>query len=119
MKLFIALILTVAVAAIAQQPSTDSLIKHTLDIVDIPPFEWNGSPDAMKPRLGIYMNYVPADSVSLMTHGVDTMRGNRIWHVSPHWSADEAGLLEGDIVLRVNGLSLRDSVYGPDDILNT
>lgn len=119
MKLFIALILTVAVAAIAQQPSTDSLIKHTLDIVDIPPFEWNGTPDAMKPRLGMYMNYVPSDSVSLMTHGVDTMRGNRIWHISPHWSADEAGLLEGDIILRVNGLSLRDSVYGPDDILNT
>ena len=55
------------------------------------------------------MNNFPADSVKLLTHGKDTIPGNRIWQVSPHLSADEAGLLRNDVILRVNGLTLKDS----------
>lgn len=120
MRTTIAILLCVlATIAAAQTPSTDSLINHTLGIVDMHPFEWEGKPDPMKPRLGFYMNYVPADSVKIMTNGAESLRGNRVWHVMPHWSADEAGLLIGDIVLYANGKTLEDSVYGPDDILNS
>jgi hypothetical protein len=99
-------------------PSTDSLIEHSLSYVDYPAFVRHDALPPMKPRLGIYMNNFPADSVRLLTHGTDTIKGNRIWHVAPHWSADNAGLMIGDVVLRVNGRTLADSVYGPDDILN-
>ena len=73
----------------------------------------------MKPRLGIYFHDFPADSVKLLTRGKDTIKGNRIWHIAPHWSADRAGLMLGDIVLRVDGRTLQDSIYGGDDVLNT
>lgn len=101
------------------QPSTDSLIEHSLRYVDYPPYVRSGAPPEMKPRLGIYFNNVPADTIKVMTGGMDTIRGSRIWHLAPHWSADAAGLMIGDIVLRVNGLTLEDSVYGADDVLNT
>jgi hypothetical protein len=65
------------------------------------------------------MNNFPADSVRLLTHGLDTIKGNRIWHVAPQGSADIGGLMIGDIILRANGQTLEDSVYGPDDVLNT
>ena len=105
-------------SAIAQI-TTDSLINHSLSYVDYPPFVRQGEPPPMKPRLGIYMHDVPADSVRIFTNGMDTIKGNRIWHVAPQWSADMAGLMMGDIVLRVDGRTLQDSIYGGDDVLNT
>jgi hypothetical protein len=101
------------------QPSQDSLIRHTLSLVDYPEYVRTGPPPPMNARLGLYFNEYPADSVRAITHGADTMKGNKIWHVAPHWSADNAGVMVGDIVLRVNGRTLADSVYGPDDVLNT
>lgn len=101
------------------KPSTDSLIRHTLDLVDYPIYMRPDTLPKLGPRLGIYMQNVPADTVKALTQGRDTIRGNRIWHVTPHWSADDAGLMLNDIVLRVNGRTLEDSVYGADDILNT
>jgi hypothetical protein len=101
------------------QITTDSLINHSLSYVDYPPFVRQGEPPPMKPRLGIYMHDFPADSVRLLTNGKDTIKGNRIWHVAPQWSADMAGLMMGDIVLRVDGRTLQDSIYGGDDVLNT
>ena len=100
------------------QVSTDSLIDHSLNMVDYPPYEPPGPPPPMLPRLGIYMRDIPADSVRKLTQGRDSIKGSPIWHVAPHWSADESGLMLGDIVLRVDGRTLADSVYGPDDILN-
>jgi hypothetical protein len=73
----------------------------------------------MKPRLGIYFNDVPADSIRMLTNGKEDVKGNRIWHLAPHWSADKAGLMMNDIVLRVDGRTLEDSVYGGTDVLNT
>jgi hypothetical protein len=104
---------------ILAQVSTDSLINHSLNMVDYPPYEPPGPPSPMLPRLGIYMRDIPADSVRKLTQGRDSIKGSPIWHVAPHWSADESGLMLGDIVLRVDGRTLADSVYGPDDILNT
>jgi len=104
---------------ILAQVSTDSLINHSLNMVDYPPYEPPGTPSPMLPRLGIYMRDIPADSVRKLTQGRDSIKGSPIWHVAPHWSADESGLMLGDIVLRVDGRTLADSVYGPDDILNT
>ncbi len=101
------------------QITTDSLINHSLSYVDYPPFMRHGEPPPMKPRLGIYFHDFPADSVKLLTHGKDTIKGNKIWHIAPHWSADRAGLMQGDIVLRVDGRTLQDSIYGGDDVLNT
>ena len=108
-----------SVVAAQAQITTDSLINHSLNYVDYPPFVRHGEPPPMKPRLGIYMHDFPADSVRLLTHGADTIKGNKIWHVTPQWSADAAGLMLNDIVLRVDGKTLQDSVYGGDDVLNT
>ncbi len=126
MRIIIIVLLISSVAAFAQNTTkstdkfTDTLIEHSLSIVDFPPFEWSGAPDALKPRFGVYMyNNFPIDSVKLLTHGTDSIIGDRIWQVSPHYSADEAGLLRNDILLRVNGLTLQDSVFGPEDVLNT
>ncbi len=121
MKIHVLLCAVVVLACQAAhaQPSTDSLINHSLNYVDFPPYVRNGPLPPMKPRLGIYFNDVPADSVWLLTHGADSMKGNRIWHLSPHWSADAAGLMMNDIVLRVDGISLDDTVYGGTDVLNT
>ncbi len=101
------------------QITTDSLINHSLSYVDYPPFVRQDEPPPMKPRLGIYMRDIPGDSIRKLTNGKDTIKGNRIWHVAPQWSADMAGLMLGDIVLRVDGKTLQDSVYGGDDVLNT
>ncbi|HET6400889.1 MAG TPA: PDZ domain-containing protein [Candidatus Kapabacteria bacterium] len=98
---------------------TDSLISHSLDYVDFPPYVQEGPLPPMHPRLGIYFNDVPADSVKMLTGGDDSMKGNRIWHLAPHWSADSAGLMMNDIVLRVDGKELKDSIYGGTDVLNT
>ncbi len=119
MRLFLsAFILALASSAFAQ-PSTDSLISHSLNMVDYPAYVPSGPLPAMTPRLGIYMRDISADSVRKLTHGRDSIKGSPIWHVAPHWPADEAGIMMGDIVLRVNGRTLMDSVYGPDDVLNT
>jgi hypothetical protein len=116
----LALLATLCIISAAHaQPSTDSLIEHSLSYVDYPPFVRHGEPPPMRPRLGIYMNNFPADSVRLFTHGADTIKGSRIWHIAPHWSADNGGLMLNDVVLRVNDRTLEDSVYGPDDVLNT
>jgi len=122
MRSILIVLLLCSADVFAQTPSdilTDSLINHSLTYVDYPPFVRHGEPPEMKPRFGVYMNNFPADSVRLLTHGRDTIKGDRIWHVAPHWSADRAGLMIGDIILRVNGKTLEDSIYGPDDILNT
>lgn len=116
---FVACALLGAISVAFAQPSTDSLIEHSLSYVDLPPFVQTGPPQPMKPRLGLYFHDVPVDTIKAMTHGAETCRGSQIWHVAPHWSADNAGLMIGDIVLRVNGLTLEDSVYGADDVLNT
>ncbi|MDP4287236.1 MAG: PDZ domain-containing protein [Bacteroidota bacterium] len=113
------LLLCWASTTIRAQMTSDSLINRTLNLVDYPPFVRHGEPPPMKPRLGIYMRDISADSVRTLTHGKDSMKGSPIWHVAPHWSADDAGLMLGDVVLRVNGRTLADSVYGPDDVLNT
>lgn len=115
---FFSCILFCAVAVHAQS-SQDSLIDRTLSLLDYPEFVRQGPLPPMNPRLGLYFNEYPADSVRAITHGADTMKGNKIWHVAPHWSADNAGIMVGDIVLLVNGRTLLDSVYGPDDVLNT
>src|ERR1017187_441160 len=134
MKSFISHLIAVAILAVlvfavssanAQAPATsaqittDSLINHSLNYVDYPPFIRQGEPPPMKPRLGLYFHDFPADSVRLLTHGADTIKGNKIWHVAPQWSADAAGLMLNDIVLRVDGKTLQDSIYGGDDVLNT
>jgi hypothetical protein len=99
------------------QVSGDSLVERSLMMVDYPPF--TAPPAPMLPRLGIFMRDITPDSVRALTKGRDSVKGCPIWHLAPHWSADEAGLMLGDIVIRVDGRSLADSVYGPDDILNT
>lgn len=105
--------------AVQAQVTTDSLINHSLEYVDYPAWVPKDPLPEMKPRLGIYFNDVPADSVRMLTNGKENMKGNRIWHLAPHWSADKAGLMMNDIVLRVDGRTLEDSVYGGTDVLNT
>ncbi|HWF43944.1 MAG TPA: PDZ domain-containing protein [Candidatus Kapabacteria bacterium] len=122
--ILIAVVLIVAHSSLTMlsasaQPSTDSLIDHSLNYVDFPPYVQESPLPPIRPRLGIYFNDVPADSVKLLTGGKDNFKGNRIWHLSPHWSADSAGLMMGDIVLRVDGKTLQDSIYGGTDVLNT
>src|SRR5437016_1169583 len=82
---------------------TDSLIIHSLEILDLPSFEWQGAPEPLRPRIGIYLTELPPDSIRAITGKPDAGKGFRAWHVMPHWPADEAGMLIGDILLTMNG----------------
>lgn len=115
---FSLLLLLIPLAAHAQ--SQDELTRRSLSLFDLPPFEWTGEPEPMSPRLGVYTNPVPKDSlarVRKLPASVD--RGWKIWHVMPHWSADEGGLFIGDIILLMNGKPIGDSVYQGDEYMAT
>lgn len=98
-------------------PSQFSLIEHSLGMFDIEPFEWPGAPDALRPRLGVYTQEVPYDSLRMIKGVANGTRGFRIWHLMPHWAADEGGLFIGDVILSVDGLPIGDSVYQADEFI--
>lgn len=102
-----------------EPPVADTLIEQSLRIVDLPRFEWEGAPDPMRPRLGVYVFSIPADSFKLIAgFPKDVAIANRVWHTMPHWSADEGGILIGDVLLAMNGGPLADSLYAYDEFLN-
>ena len=98
--------------------STDQLIERELSTFDLPPFEWDGEPEPLRPRLGIYFNAIPADSVAKVTKKKMNDPWFVIWHVMPHWSADEAGVLIGDTITAINGRAIGDSNYYGEDFVN-
>lgn len=110
-----ALLLLVAVPLSAQlRPSlTDSLIRHSLETFDLP--EWQGTFDPLRPRIGLYLTELPPDTIRTLSSGAATTRGFRVWHVTPHWPADDAGMLMGDILLTMNGKPIGDSLYGGEE----
>lgn len=105
--------------ACAQQlpPPQDSLIEHSLRMFDIAPFEWSAEPDALRPRLGMYTQALPYDSLRSIPGVGEGTTGYRIWHLMPHWAADKGGLFVGDIVLAVNGDPIGDSVWQADEFI--
>ncbi|MEO5929469.1 MAG: hypothetical protein ABIR47_06020 [Candidatus Kapaibacterium sp.] len=109
--------LLIAIPAGAQLRSslTDSLINRSLETVDLPSFEWTGAPEPLRPRVGVYLNELPPDTIKAMTHGAYTTKGFRVWHVMPHWPADDAGMLIGDILLTMNGKPIGDSVNNGEE----
>lgn len=115
------LLLLLPTASIISQTApqdAEELIEQSLRIVDLPSFEWNGQPDPMHPRLGIYSNQVPADTARVMPGFPPATTGFSIWHIMPHWSADEAGLYIGDIILAMNGRPIGDSAYNGDEYMS-
>ena len=91
-------LLLVATYAGAGGQTTDTVdrIDRDLATLDLAPFEWEGEPDPASPRLGIYLNAIPEDSVRAVTGRDANPPWYVIWHAMPHWSADEAGVLIGD-----------------------
>ncbi|MBS1913474.1 MAG: PDZ domain-containing protein [Bacteroidetes bacterium] len=98
--------------------SADSLLSRSLDMFDLPPFEWDGAPEPLRPRLGIYLSAIPADSLALIPGLAGTTNPLRIWHVMPHWSADEAGVLINDVLLSIDGRPIGDSLYQGEEYVN-
>jgi hypothetical protein len=115
----LAIVMMLGLAApVAAQPApaqADSLIEHSLSILDLPSFEWTGTPEPLRPRIGVYLNELPPDTIKAMTNGARTTRGFRVWHVMPHWPADEAGMLIGDILLTMNGKPIGDSLNNGEE----
>lgn len=110
------------VAGVGHAQTSDSLyralVERSLATFDLPSFEWAGAPDPMRPRLGFYLNKIPADSLLLIPGLAGAKSAYRIWHVMPHWSADEAGLLIDDIVTAFNDKPLNDTTYEGEEYLN-
>jgi hypothetical protein len=118
--LLLASLLLASTGLRAQQvpPPEDSLIEHSLRMFDIPSFEWSSAPEPLRPRLGVYVQEVPADSLRDVAGIASGTRGFRIWHLMPNWAADRAGLFIGDIVTAVDGLAITDSIYpAPDEFI--
>lgn len=105
---------------LAAQPAdaADTLLARSLFYFDLPSFEWSGQPDPPSPRLGIYSNPIPADSNSLIAGMPSDAKGFRIWHIMPHWSADEGGLYINDIILKLNGKAIGDSSFQGDEYMS-
>lgn len=101
----------------AQPARLDSLIRESLLIVDLPAFEWNSPPDPLRPRLGIYSNEVPADTAKALRGFPAGAKGFKVWHLMPHWPADESGIFIGDIILSMNGKQIGDSLYYGDEYM--
>ncbi len=119
--LLLALTLCVVRTAVAQSasPTARDLIDQDLQTLDLPPFEWNGPPDPLHARLGIYFNRIPDDSVAAITGRSGNPPWFVIWQVMPHWSADRADILIGDTLIGVEGRSIGDSIRGGEDYVNT
>jgi len=114
----LALLLLAPTVAGAQ--TQEELIQRSLSRFDLPPFEWTGTPDPMNPRLGIYTNQLPLDSLrSIRKLPANVEKGFRIWHIMPHWSADDGGLYIGDIILLMNGRTIGDSSFQGDEYMAT
>ena len=113
-------LLLVATYAGAGGQTTDTVdrIDRDLATLDLAPFEWEGEPDPASPRLGIYLNAIPEDSVRAVTGRDANPPWYVIWHAMPHWSADEAGVLIGDTLTALNGRPIGDSLYGGDEFIN-
>ena len=104
--------------ALAQTIPADTLIERSLRTVDLPRFDWEGDPEPLRSRIGFYTNEVPGDSI---VKGADLPAGAkafRIWHIMPHWPADESGLYIGDIVLMMDGKPIGDSLYYGDEFVS-
>lgn len=97
------LFLAAAICAAAQTITSDELIDRELSTFDLRAFEWEGEPDPVPPRLGFYFNGVPKESVAAITGRAENDPWFVIWHVMPHWSADEAGILIGDTLISIDG----------------
>lgn len=102
----------------AQNDRADELIGRSLDAFDLVPFGWEGEAEPLRPRLGVYVQAIPADSFALLPGVPSGARPVRVWHVMPHWSADRAGMLAGDLIVTLNGKPIGDSAYQYDDYLN-
>lgn len=99
-------------------PTTAELIDQALSTFDLPPFEWKGEPDPARPKLGMYFNPLPADSVATITGKSKNAPWFVVWHVMPHLSADEAGILIGDTIMGINGKEIGDANYSGEDFVN-
>ncbi|MBL7986838.1 MAG: hypothetical protein JNJ94_02085 [Chlorobi bacterium] len=101
----------------AQPLRLDSLIRESLRIVDLPTFEWPATPDPLRPRLGIYSSQVPTDTAKGLAGFPAAATGFKVWHLMPHWPADESGIFIGDILLSMNGKPIGDSLYQGDEYM--
>ncbi|MCC7439321.1 MAG: PDZ domain-containing protein [Armatimonadetes bacterium] len=115
--LFCVFCIAASIPAAAQPSRLDSLIRESLRVVDLPAFTWPGPPDPLRPRLGIYSNPVPADTAAVLAGFPAGARGFKIWHLMPHWPADESGIFIGDIILSMNGKPIGDSLHNGDEYM--
>jgi hypothetical protein len=122
MKSTLSLLMLIAICSIISvhaqipAPTTRDLIDQDLSILDLP--SWEGRPDPLRSRLGIYLTPIPDDTVTKITGHGSNPPWFVIWQVMPHWPADDAGILAGDTIMAINGKTIGDSLYSGDDFIN-
>lgn len=123
MKIFFAVLLLSVLAhssVPAQHSGTSDADRIDLELstFDLRPFEWQGEPDPVPPRLGFYFRRVPPDSVARITGKGENDPWYEIWHVMPGWSADMAGILAGDTLTAIDGKPIGDEKVGGQDFID-
>lgn len=109
MKKLVLIIVILAAATAASQ------VKHEiLKEFDLPPHK--GKVEAPRPRFGMYTKGVILHQPNFKRFP-DITSGCEIWHLMPHWSADEAGLNIGDTVVALDGAELKDSIASGDNYM--
>jgi hypothetical protein len=118
MRTFFFLLLLAATPLLAQPSDSafNARIERSLALFDLKPF--TGTQPPMRSRLGLYTNPTEYDTLWRKAGVAPGTRGYTIWHLMPHWSADEGGLYIGDVIVGVNGRPIGDSIYQNDDYMN-
>lgn len=99
------LILIVSLLIPANVYALDSLAEISLRTVDLQQFRGKIEPPAI--RLGLYSREVKLEpAVKIEEKGPEIESGFSAWHIMPYWSADLAGLLEGDTLIAFDGIPL-------------
>ncbi|MDQ1266184.1 MAG: hypothetical protein QG635_1336, partial [Bacteroidota bacterium] len=113
MKVFFYSILIFLFSITLYSQDKPSLIENSLRMVDLQPY--SGKIEPQKIRLGIYLNEVKIENPP---QGFPAdLKGYVIWHIMPHWTADEAGYYIGDTLIGLEGKPLYDSVDRGDNYL--
>ncbi|MBI5324650.1 MAG: PDZ domain-containing protein, partial [Ignavibacteriae bacterium] len=115
MKNLVLIFLIILIALTVKSNSSDSLIEQSLNMFDLDLYK--GQVETPKLRLGHYSYEFAVDSNSELNQKYNIKHLYKIWHILPHTSADEAGLLIGDTLIYLEGKPIYDSTSRGDDYL--
>ncbi|TAL69843.1 MAG: hypothetical protein EPN82_04270 [Bacteroidetes bacterium] len=115
MRKLILILLVISIISASRAIQTDSLIEQSLNLFDLDMYQ--GKLETPKIRLGHYSTEIVLDSNSRLALKYKIKNVYRIWHILPHTSIDEAGILIGDTLIYLDGMPIYDSLSRGDDFL--